>query len=641
MDLDRASVQPPGHHFRVCLPNKCCLCCYDLNQDDKIVINPRDPTSGITRSYRWPWRATRNHHDLYSACNHPCPEHDTSVGYYIVCHTDCLGWLPKGYDLCALADMTGAPFLPTSTAKRELWLERAAAARVTLPSSSAVSSEIRAEIAQHLARTYAVALLGSIQVHRITSIAVNFSKPVRLHYAPYEGQHFITRIKNHDVSYAEAAVLPTSLFISETCHGIRNIFFSHDGAPPPHVQDEPDLWWKLFEVNRDAGAPLVKVDSDGYKVRGLIQDDRSTLDLIAWSHPQLALTKMRCTHWADRNWADEDNSTGLYMKSLSYNGDDVTGISVRCKPEPSDFHVHTAHDDDLSFYEETQELSVWVYIPLGKDERIAAIWGRCQSLLNVNYALAFFIVNKNAPDGAGPVRIAVAGAEWGTTLGHNLIDTVNLDWEPLDEPRGEPSTFYYDSYLYHMRRLMFTSPEPTPPDPGDPCPVRPLPPPPSMAGVYLAYFQYSEASLRGVTAFRRGWRAVEAEIVSGLLLRYEDDSVSSLGEVCLDLMDDDWTRVSGMEPLWLDVKVKSDVGPYIAEACVSSEEQKDCFRVDWNGTLEWWYDHEQCQLRHDDRVSAKLGVDKLIQDDMEVEFPSDSDEASDTDMGGLEHADTI
>ena len=61
------------------------------------------------------------------------------------------------------------------------------------------------------------------------------------------------------------------------------------------------------------------------------------------------------------------------MRPVDYNCPEMTGISVRCDPEPGHIHIHAKHDD-LSFYENTPDYATWVYTGFAPGERICTIW---------------------------------------------------------------------------------------------------------------------------------------------------------------------------------------------------------------------------------------------------------------------------
>lgn len=283
------------------------------------------------------------------------------------------------------------------------------------------------------------------------------------------------------------------------------------------------------------------------------------------------------------------------MKTLFYHDEGISGISIRCDPAPCAFHVHTATTQgDTAFYKSTNSISVWVYIPLAKRERISALWKRPRRAFNRDLGLAFVITgSKNA------TRVAVAGAEGTRYLSE-------MEWKLMDAPgsRRGPSRLFYDSHPNGIRQLMFESREPDKPTS---CPVLSRPALFSPHTGSDEGFFWSSASLEGVTALRqcrRGNSQGRQEVI-GLLFTHADGTVSSVGQVrwdCLGKRSD----VAGSDDLWLAFERTASRCPYISDAQLSPSERPGRFRLSWRGRLEWWYSYRQCQIRYDGRTSINL-----------------------------------
>lgn len=271
-----------------------------------------------------------------------------------------------------------------------------------------------------------------------------------------------------------------------------------------------------------------------------------------------------------------------------YNLQETTGYSVCCGPEPLDFHSHKPGDDDLTFYDGTSTYSVWIHIPFQKDEFISSIWIRRRQRLDRELALAFETTKK---------RTILLGS-WAMP---SLTDDT---WALLATPEKAPGQFFLDRCPYSIRTLLFQSP---PPPRQSRRPHFPTPSSTPPVTRNLEGFFWSSARATGIAEVVPcyGENDCQSQVI-GLLISYIDGMKACVGQVRLDHLGPPFTP-DPSQNLYLGFEYSKIGCPYVAEirlsAVLLNSTFVSWFKVEWSGTIEWWFSYRQCQVWQTGRVS--------------------------------------
>jgi hypothetical protein len=266
-----------------------------------------------------------------------------------------------------------------------------------------------------------------------------------------------------------------------------------------------------------------------------------------------------------------------HMKRISYNFDGMTGISIRCDPQPGQIRIHTGDENKLATYEGLPDFGVWVYTGFAPGERISTIWE----------------ISRGKD---------IQGLGIGTTTGRHIFfgpaaEYFQSDWHLVDRPDGEPSQFYVHSRPFGaIRSLAFESPLPTPSEQRQHS--RPEP--------FERYHPSEECvassvPLKGVTALRLCKRRVLGRlVVVGLMFFYENGPIRTAGQVRLDCLDSRM-EVGPNELLWLDTV---DTGCCVADVKLAAPGHQDSNwpEVTWEGTMYWEFSGTQTRVYHNGRL---------------------------------------
>lgn len=149
--------------------------------------------------------------------------------------------------------------------------------------------------------------------------------------------------------------------------------------------------------------------------------------------------------------------------------------------------------------------------------------------------------------------------------------------------------------------MAFTSPEPT----------KSIVPPILRAGENLQFapelwtdnFFWTWADLSNIARIAICRASDGTKSINGLLLRYGDEHITSVGEIRLDKMEA-WVSFNAVEDVWLTF---SSQPPRLEQInlCMPqiSTPGKMVMKIPMHGKLEWWHSRGQCRICHDGQVS--------------------------------------
>lgn len=273
------------------------------------------------------------------------------------------------------------------------------------------------------------------------------------------------------------------------------------------------------------------------------------------------------------------------MQAFHFNQPNMIGISVCCYPAPLNFYVHTS-GGDVPPYPSGPGLSTWTYVPFAEGERINAIWMRSRRFLDVELGLLLKTSHN---------KCIFLGA-------HAIRTPGNLGWSLVATPMGRPASFYFNLHWSGARELVFNGPVIPQLVPA----ILPRPFSPYPRSTSYETFMWSYALLDCVASLRPcRQRRLEVEVVSGLVLQYEDGTTTTVGEVRLDCMGDRIAIDSAC--VWLGFLATEGFPCVTAiEVTQPANDTLTWFEVPMTGRLEWWYTVRQLQVWHDGRTSMSV-----------------------------------
>jgi hypothetical protein len=304
----------------------------------------------------------------------------------------------------------------------------------------------------------------------------------------------------------------------------------------------------------------------------------------------------------------ERNVPTYRLSVVPCNHPKTTAYSIGWDHRIDILHAHTV-GEDLLFYQSSPALgesTLWIYVPLRKNELVTEIWKLDGPLFWAPALLVcrVFLVGDHL----------LIGFQLVTNLGHSKYLGVQplkpLDrnkWVLLDRPSKTISHIYPEMTRFGVRGLGFETPQPTPTEP----PLVEWPTSPHPYCRPREYFAWNKAKLDDVIElipYRRHYRGITS--IAGVLLRYADGEQTALGLVRLDSLGA-VMRVDVTRKLWLGF-VLTNFGPCVASIMQAQEKPNlsscaEWFGVDWCGDLEWWSSSSQCQLSYRGHLSPKTG----------------------------------
>ncbi|KAI1474946.1 hypothetical protein F4774DRAFT_429421 [Daldinia eschscholtzii] len=401
---------------------------------------------------------------------------------------------------------------------------------------------------------------------------------------------------------ADRDSLIDTVYTSEDHLGVKQIIFSKsDSSIDTGTPDVGDLstWWQTISIAEDRH---IRVQSDGSKIRRInISVACESDQVILWQTP-MPPRKTRTLHFHSLNPPHSSitrhfpnflpktdrlqDQNVLRMTSLECNNGAITGLSSAWESGILYLHAHKI-GEDISFYrhmDRRQRTAVWTYIPFDDGESIVSIWW-----------------GTDAP----PLdRGLVVRTNKGRTVGTGPYDDFHQRpfWSRVFLASGGPDRIYWHYTERGIKKLATTSPAAKEPEPH----IYSCSQVPTCARGIL----FSSAALQDVMEIIPCERRHETHTaITGLLIRYANESRACVGEVRLDSLCTP-IRVEGPSRLYLGfAKTMKYSFPYVASIAVHPPGDRGSYEwieLDWVETLEWWYESRQCKVWHRDGESPSL-----------------------------------
>ncbi|KPM37392.1 hypothetical protein AK830_g9177 [Neonectria ditissima] len=430
-------------------------------------------------------------------------------------------------------------------------------------------------VAAHLVPVYAVTSLFTAPQSSICKI--DASRDVWATYLDVDGVEYVKTISNRRCLGGQLIweAMPLSVsgffYVLEDHFGIRRV--TRD-PPIPQLPSESDksTWWRTISLSqRD-----VEFTTDGFKLRGLD---------MTWPNNALWLDPLPPSELKSLSFHPAAPRPGSKMISLGLNEPNIIGYSVCWSG--SLIHLHANRlGESLEFYREIDAHHanpVWTFLPLNPGESITEVWQR-KGRPPLEVALAFRTSQgRTMTTGPYPLRALKHLLRWScvaklpeNTQGHMFFNhsasAVHTLAGPIQYPDGD-------------------RPGPSPRQTA----LSPYPHLPSAGSAF-----HSAASLRDVVEVVVSESVDEAQPrVTGLLLRYKNGNQASVGSFRFR---QNAVRLSpsNSSGLFLGMGLGSDRW-HVGKVQVSPPEDRTSFQwqeFPWDGTLEWWFRSDQCQVSH-------------------------------------------
>ncbi|KAH7127427.1 hypothetical protein EDB81DRAFT_846315 [Dactylonectria macrodidyma] len=496
-------------------------------------------------------------HGLYHPCIGFC-FHDG--GQARSCHLSCLrvvnsALLSRSLEVSAYS--CEPPLRQDSERCHQLLNDLASNLQLPIP----LPMELREKIAGYLTREYAVAKNRPSLDCQAFEASVTVASAITKCYVTFEGERYLSSLANKP-ELDDTRVPPTVIYVGG----------DHLG---PKVDCVPGVWWKAMPVQESG---TLTFESDGVKVRHVtnVNDSvkRYSMSLRSFAIPRHPENHHRTYPF---NYILRYSPTRTRPSMFQYNRPGITGFSVCCDPAPVALHAHT-YNEDLSFYQSRHSRSVWIYMPLEKNERIVRIWMRARFSMRANRFETNETLALVFETDRGHVKL------FGAQLAPARLACPQI---LLDVPQGKPGYFFFDEHPCGISHLTFESfalarlsPLVTP---------KASSPYPGLAS--KRSFLWSCASVEDAVAVRvcrlktGGWTEI-----MGLLFCYADGKEASVGQVRFDCIDQPRT-IDHLESLYLGFQLSKEEKPYISRVETSAKQLDNhvsmWFEVSWSGTLEW------------------------------------------------------
>ncbi|KAI6755537.1 hypothetical protein HG531_004643 [Fusarium graminearum] len=294
-----------------------------------------------------------------------------------------------------------------------------------------------------------------------------------------------------------------TFYVAHDHLGVRKVVFAiPDNEKAPATVEDTVLWWETitFEANHTP----VNVISDGVKVQSLYRTP--------------GLKRPAKTYWPSLMKPQDHprvarlnrGAKGLPMvkrlRPLVLNDVGMKALSACCC-ENSDYSRHIPSDIE----------PMWLHLVLDEGERIAEIWGWQTFSRSSDLVLR---TNKGRIWNIGPI----------------VSEREPFNWNHfVDLPTREQSTIYFDESLRGINQLAFQ--EKKKPLVGAKAAPEVMVPPPPARGRRISYFYFSER-LKDLLTVTPCWIKSRKCLmqITGLVLRYGDGRVRTLGVVRLDCL---------------------------------------------------------------------------------------------------------
>ncbi|KUI59960.1 hypothetical protein VP1G_07184 [Cytospora mali] len=352
--------------MRICLPRRCGLCRFGLDDYEEIVVYRENGVIVKGLQYNL---VIYDREVTYITCHGACPYDELATG----CHLGCAGFVSS--NVCsALIKATSYQYepLPTQDDRRKRWLRFRWS--LILHKAFSLPVELGDQIAQfclrELAITYAtLSLRGS---HSSDSCVNISSNKLWLHYTLFEGSKYVASItsQQHD-DHGKAVLLSTPgasiLYVAEDHLGIKDLLF----AAPTDArisQEQPNIWWRTLELKSSL---QLQSRTDGIKLRNMTVDGLNSVEQTLWKIPQPPTQTLR---W-DSLQNLHKSLHPLRMSVMDINSPGIFAYSVCTEFGIIMMHAHTP-GERTDFYHAVPPRAVWHYMPVDSDEFITEIWKR-------------------------------------------------------------------------------------------------------------------------------------------------------------------------------------------------------------------------------------------------------------------------
>ncbi|KAI0902715.1 hypothetical protein F4823DRAFT_621082 [Ustulina deusta] len=586
MDSDESADYIP----RQCIPHWCRLCRFRIVKDDVVVVvvTEKEHTSQFCYS------DSEDHLDerlnlRFGPCIGTCPHPE---GQAAGCHWGCLSFAPLPPSL-SLLKATEYSFEPCERAQREreILISRKLSRRLGYR-YGILPPEIWFMVAEYLIRECAVVTIQESWLGRYSfSCRLDISKSISVRHVRIDDVPYIAHLSNTDDG-CNACILRDrtanvhTVYVLEDHLGIRQILFdiSKNSCGLSRFGPKPGMWWYTIPVTNG----MLQTMSDGLKLRRVISSTESQLvQFTAWSTP-MAQSDIRLLHFHNLSQRMADIPHDIRMASLKLNEPTVTGYSACWNGRIIGLHAHC--EGDISFYHDYStryKNSVWIYACINSGESITELWQR-KPMLSKRAAIMFR-----------------------TNTGRNIIMGPHLPpwsppavWTQLSTLPKSPTRVYFNDSPRGICRLA-TSQLST--NQGPTSIAGTLSPYPKRTGV--GDFFHSSANLRNAVTIRPCQETFASHSpIIGLLIQYYNGDRTCVGQVRFDCLRTELT-VKSFPKLCLWFARTKSKHPYVAKVeqfPPSDSEPYEWLDLRWEGYLEWWFSHWQCQVYHDGKSSPPL-----------------------------------
>ncbi|EKJ70870.1 hypothetical protein FPSE_08921 [Fusarium pseudograminearum CS3096] len=477
---------------------------------------------------------------------------------------------------------------PSAAAQRRYHVQTLARVEPAQPSDEDILSEISKlppEITQQVVRW----CLPHIMMCHGTSLPglrepepdgywLNHQGPIWATFISLQGNHYISRLSNkpNDGSFSVFIRPPSdgnnTFYVAHDHLGVRKVIFAiPDNKTVPDTTEDTVLWWETITFT--AMNTQVKVISDGVKVRSLYRTPGLKRPAKTyWPSPMKPQDHPRV---ARLNRGAKGLPMVKRMRPLVLNDVGMNALSACCYSHNGMRYclalvAHYPNTPAIRYQDYSRHLPsrtkpMWLHFVLDEGEQITEIWG--------------WQTHSRSSD---LVMRTSKGRIW--NIGPMVSEREPFNWNHLvDLPTGEPSTIYFDESLRGINQLAFQ--EKNKPLVGAKAAPEVTTTP--VTGSWRRNYFYFSERLKGLLTITPCWIKNRNGLteITGLVLRYGDGRVRTLGVVRLDCLAEpiDVTASAGMSLSRKDITHIVDIQTHPHK--VETSESK---WFPWRGRLTWW-----------------------------------------------------
>ncbi|CAH0052156.1 unnamed protein product [Clonostachys rhizophaga] len=518
-------------------------------------------------------------------------------------------------------------------------------------------AELLYQIAGYGSSAYATTQLRTLMAKQEPRDTVfDLRKDIWAEYVDFEGQTYIRALSNTTLDILDGVFKGTwklmfsnkqyrssqTMLIEMSALGIRRIIFTDDSSRPD-IEQKPDIWWQAMRF-RDG--PFVVAETDGVKLRCLTFESERFNRVSAHSSPNVMWpTPAKYDHYQLLSVTSQKTPTPRShlprhprrMDSVDLQSPDILGLSfaVYLNGEGRargrfiiNIHAHLPGESHI-FYREIDRKApgqiICLYIPLEPQEVITEIWA-------FNEAAMDSVTHAN--NGLPPPLPELRSSEPSYTNWQLVFKTSKGRFHQIGSARHAQSTRWklVHSSSQGLKRMFFEHIDDTQlyalslgfgrSDSGHVAaranetqsqahPTLDWPHPPHHHH-HRHHHHCSSAVLDGVIEVTKCLRILNngnpsssEKYTSGLLLRYQDGHVESLGEARLE-----FTKSCKVLPT--DV-IRFIFQHYWVKFCTvgpargNDGPDAEYVEIPMSGTLHWCFHKQEALLRHNEqRISPKI-----------------------------------